>query len=69
MDTLGYIQNILGYENKKLGMIGNQFGTLMISSLGGFKLSEAIAPLTRKLNIYLLIITINLLVLHITLII
>ena len=51
MDTMGYIQNCLGYENKKLGMIGNQFGTLMISSLGGYKLSDAIAPLCRKFKI------------------
>ena len=48
---MGYIQNCLGYENKKLGMIGNQFGTLMISSLGGYKLSDAIAPLCRKFKI------------------
>ena len=47
LELTGYLSN-LGLDFKPLNVKANNFGSVMISSIGGFKLTNAFAPLCRK---------------------
>ena len=49
LEIMGFLSN-LGITVKQFGIQANKFGSVLVSSLGGFKLSNALAPLCRIIN-------------------